>query len=74
MSSLLGEEYQVLKREGKIMTEDRNFGEENQNLKKWGWGRISSCRELYTPLPEGAGAVGQNRSVVADRRELDVDV
>ena len=24
--------------------------EENQDLKEWVWGRISSCRELYTPL------------------------
>ena len=29
---------------------DGNFGEENQDLKKWEWERISSCRELYTPL------------------------
>ena len=27
-----------------------NFGEENQDLEKFGWGRISSCRERYTPL------------------------
>ena len=30
---------------------DGYFGEENQDFKKWGgWGRISSCRELYTSL------------------------
>ena len=29
---------------------DGIFGEENQDLKDGGWGRISSCRELYTPL------------------------
>ena len=28
----------------------RNFREENQDLGKWGWGRISSCMELYTTL------------------------
>ena len=27
-----------------------SFGEEIRDLKKLGWGRISSCRELYTPL------------------------
>ena len=26
------------------------MGNKNQDLKKWGWGRISSCTELYTPL------------------------
>ena len=26
-----------------------NFEEENLDLKKWGRGRISSCRELCTP-------------------------
>ena len=25
---------------------DWNFEEENQNFKKWGWGRISNCRAL----------------------------
>ena len=30
--------------------EDGNFGEENKDLEEWRWGRISSCRELYTPL------------------------
>ena len=35
------EKYQV----GKMFD---NFGEENQDLKKLGRGRISSCRELYT--------------------------
>ena len=25
-----------------------NFGEENQNIKKIGWGRISSFGKLYT--------------------------
>ena len=29
------------------------FEEENQDLKIWGWGRISSCRELYSPLVKG---------------------
>ena len=24
---------------------DGNFGEENQDFNKWGWGRISSCRD-----------------------------
>ena len=33
---------------------DRNFGEENQDFKTWGWGRISSCRELYTPLNDNS--------------------
>ena len=28
---------------------DRNLGEENRDLKKWDWERISCCREL-TPL------------------------
>ena len=28
----------------------RKFWERKSGLKKWGWGRISSCRELYTPL------------------------
>ena len=51
------------KREG-----DENCGEDNQDLKKLGWGRISSYRELYTPCldvgllgEEGAGeaALGQ---------------
>ena len=30
--------------------ENGNFGEENQDLKIWEWGRISCCRKLYTPL------------------------
>jgi len=29
---------------------DEKFGEENQDLDIWGWGRISSCRKFYTPL------------------------
>ena len=30
---------------------DGDFEEENQDiLNKWGWGRISSCMELFTPL------------------------
>ena len=29
---------------------DGNFGEENQDFKKWGWGRISGCRKLYKAL------------------------
>ena len=33
--------------------EDGNFGEENQDLKKkWGWGRISSCRNFIHPWIE----------------------
>ena len=28
----------------------RNFWEKNQDFKKWGWGRISSRRDFYTPL------------------------
>ena len=32
---------------------DGNFEEENPDFKIWGWGRISSCRKLYTPLPDG---------------------
>ena len=28
----------------------RQFWEENQDLKKWGWKRISSRRELFTSL------------------------
>ena len=30
--------------------EDEHFRGENQDLKIWGWGRISNCRKLYTPL------------------------
>ena len=30
--------------------EDGNFGEDKKYSKKLGWGRISSCKELYTPL------------------------
>ena len=26
------------------------FAKENKDFKKWVWGKISSCRELYTPL------------------------
>ena len=33
------------------------FGKENQDLKKLGRGRISSYRELYTPLIPKAGTV-----------------
>ena len=29
---------------------DKKFGVENQDFLKWEWGRVSSCRELYTPL------------------------
>ena len=29
---------------------DRNFEEENKDLKRKVWGRTSSCRELYTFL------------------------
>ena len=29
---------------------DGSFGEENQDFLKWVQGRISSCRELFTPL------------------------
>ena len=25
---------------------DGNYGEENQDFRKWGWRRISSCKEL----------------------------
>ena len=35
---------------GLLRKGDGNFGEENQDFKKSGWGRISSCREHYTPL------------------------
>ena len=28
----------------------RTFRGRKQDLRIWGWGRISSCRELYTPL------------------------
>ena len=31
------------------------FGKENIDFNKLGWGRISSLRELYTPLVEGGG-------------------
>ena len=30
---------------------DENLGEENQDLKKWRWGRISTFKELCSPLP-----------------------
>ena len=29
---------------------DGNFGEENRDLNKIGWERISSCSDLFTPL------------------------
>ena len=37
----------ILRLLGRISSgeDDRNFGEENQDFKKLGWGRISSCRE-----------------------------
>ena len=52
--------------------EDGNFGEENIDLNKLGLGKISSCRELYTPLRTfglsmrlgGLGAPGTTGSVV----------
>ena len=34
--------------------EDGNFGEENQDF-KGKWGRISSCKEFYSPLTTGQG-------------------
>ena len=34
--------------------EYENLWEENQDLKIWGWGRRSSCTELYTPLEIGS--------------------
>ena len=37
----VGEEHQV---------ERGRFGKRKTRLKKGGWGRILSCRELYTPL------------------------
>ena len=44
---------------GRILSgeDDGNIGEENQNLKTWGWGRISSFRELYRPLIRGPEAM-----------------
>ena len=33
---------------------DEHFWEENQDLKKWVWGRISSRRKLYTSLSKGS--------------------
>ena len=30
----------------------RKFWEKYQDLKNWEWGKISSFRELYTPLPD----------------------
>ena len=30
--------------------EERNGNWENKDIKKWGGGIISSCREFYTPL------------------------
>ena len=38
--------------------ENGDFGEENQDLKRWGWGRIQSFRELYTPLLQCRGRRG----------------
>ena len=29
--------------------EDENVWEENQDIKKWGWGKISSCRNFIHP-------------------------
>ena len=38
------------------------LGKKIKNLKTWGWGRISSCRELYTPLHQVPGrAAGAGR-------------
>ena len=39
------EEYQVVSGEWNIMAVGKNI-----KWKKWGWGRISSYRELYTTL------------------------
>ena len=64
-SSLLEKNIKLWREEGKIKavgnieaveknnkwgTRDCKFWEENQDFSKWGWGRISSSRELYTPL------------------------
>ena len=67
MGGEVGEEYQVLQRGRKygcgeeyygcwkkyqVGEGDGNFGEDNQDLKIWGWGRISSFTELYTPVSD----------------------
>ena len=46
---------------------DGNFVEENQDFKLWKWGRISSCRELYTPL-------GRNVSFLCESAWKNADV
>ena len=64
MAVACGEEYIVKKRERKIIIlrlwkniklgneeGDGNLGEEYQDFKNLGRGRISNCRELYTTLP-----------------------
>ena len=51
------EEYQVGKRGS-----GRKFWGRNQAFKTWGWGRISSCRELYTPCTEMLRVVAWLRS------------
>ena len=40
---------------GKKGEGDGNFREENQDFRKFGWGRISRCMELYTPLEKVEG-------------------
>ena len=46
---------------GEAGKETEVLGKKNKDLEIWGWGRISSCRELYTPLLEGQeGAAGRS--------------
>ena len=37
----------------------RKFRKIKSRFKNWGGGRITSCRELYTPLGEGAAREGE---------------
>ena len=53
---------------------DGNFGKKNQDFfLKWGRGRISSCRELYTPLVPGPlqHDAGGDEEAGAQRRRRD---
>ena len=45
----------ILRLYGRLSSEEEGkgtgiLGKKIQILKKWGWGRISNCKELYTPL------------------------
>ena len=60
----------VLRLLRRISSREEGKGTENKDFKKWGWGRLSSCMELYTLLNQVESEPGTHLSAISSLKTI----